>query len=130
MSIRPEQSSLVPAERAVASYNDNHPVDLVHLARYTFGNSDLETELLELFHKQSMIYFDRLRQADGLRAQCEAAHSLKGCARGIGAWRVAELAEMAEFQAKTDQQSCTDELLGALQDSLSEANRFIKNRVA
>jgi HPt (histidine-containing phosphotransfer) domain-containing protein len=74
----------------------SRPVDLVHLSRYTLGERALEREVLELFCAQSAIYVERLRAASSDKEWKDAAHSLKGSAKAIGAWRVAALAERAE----------------------------------
>lgn len=72
------------------------PVDLQHLARYTLGEPALEREVLELFSSQSGLYLEQLRTAMSDRDWRHAAHSLKGCARAVGAWRTAQAAERAE----------------------------------
>src|ERR687886_1387095 len=72
------------------------PVDLVHLARQTLGDRALEREVLQLFLRHSESCVARLREAADAAARTAAAHSLKGSARGIGAWRVARAAECAE----------------------------------
>ncbi len=72
------------------------PVDLVHLARQTLGDRGLEREVLQLFLRHSETCLVRLREASDEAAWTAAAHSLKGSARGIGAWRVARAAERAE----------------------------------
>jgi len=74
----------------------NRPVDLEHLARYTLGERALEREVLELFCTQSVLYLDQLRAAMSDRDWKNAAHSLKGSARAVGAWRAAQAAERAE----------------------------------
>lgn len=74
----------------------SRPVDLVHLSRYTLGERKLEREVLELFCTQSKIYIERLRAARSDQDWKDAAHSLKGSASAIGAWRAAEAAERAE----------------------------------
>ncbi len=68
------------------------PVDLVHLSRYTLGERALEREVLELFCTQSVVYLERLRQAQSDQDWKDAAHSLKGSATAIGAWRAADAA--------------------------------------
>jgi HPt (histidine-containing phosphotransfer) domain-containing protein len=73
------------------------PVDLVYLRRFTMGNHDLEREVLELFIKQAPIYLGSLRAAESVKQWMEAAHTLKGAARAIGAWQVARCAENAEM---------------------------------
>jgi Hpt domain len=50
----------------------------------------------ELFCTQATIYIERLRQAGSDKDWKDAAHSLKGSASAIGAWRAAEAAERAE----------------------------------
>ncbi|MEM1306746.1 MAG: Hpt domain-containing protein [Pseudomonadota bacterium] len=71
-------------------------IDRAHLRRYTHGNADIETEILELFCSQSSTLVDQLKQATDAEAWAFASHSIKGSARAVGAWRVAELAERAE----------------------------------
>ncbi len=73
----------------------SRPVDLVHLSRYTLGDLALEREVLELFRAQSPIYLERLRGAGSDKDWKDAAHSLKGSASAIGAWRTAAAAERA-----------------------------------
>ena len=64
------------------------PIDLVHLSRQTFGDHDLERELLGLFDAQAAQFAKRLRSP---AAQGDAdwrialAHTIKGSARAVGA---------------------------------------------
>jgi HPt (histidine-containing phosphotransfer) domain-containing protein len=74
----------------------SRPVDLVHLSRYTLGERELEREVLKLFCRQSLIYVERLREARSDKDWKDAAHSLKGSASAIGAWRAAAAAARAE----------------------------------
>jgi len=74
------------------------PIDLVHLARMTLGDRGLEREVLELFDRQAGMLIVRMQQA-ARAGICAAAHTLKGSARGIGAWRVARAAEAVELAA-------------------------------
>lgn len=104
---------------------DEPPVDLVHLARHTLGNRDLEQEVLTLYQRQSACYVRRLKIADTTEEQCAAAHIIKGSSRGIGAWRVARLAEAVEA-AYNDGQIDADVLADQLVAAISEANSFIK----
>jgi HPt (histidine-containing phosphotransfer) domain-containing protein len=71
------------------------PIDLVHLARQTGGDTDLELELLALFSDQCVKHLDTIRHANA-KLGSDAAHTLKGAARAIGAWHVAETAERVE----------------------------------
>jgi hypothetical protein len=74
---------------------DDRPIDLVHLARTTLGDRSLEREVLQLFDRQAGLLIGRMRSA-APAGVATLAHTLKGSARGIGAWRVARAAEMLE----------------------------------
>lgn len=95
------------------------PVDLVHLARHTLGNRDLEREVLQIFVRQSAIYLDRIRSAKSGPEQQMAAHTIKGSARGIGAWEVAECADVLENSASTPA------ALSQLTEAVEKTNSFI-----
>ncbi len=97
----------------------HRPVDLVHLARHTLGNRDLEREILQIFVRQSALYMDRLRGAKTGTERQMAAHTIKGSARGIGAWEVADLAEVIESR------NGAREAIKALAASIEKTNRFI-----
>lgn len=73
-------------------------IDLAHLGRMTLGDKSLEAEVLGLFERQTVILLARMRQLPSPAAGA-FAHTLKGSARGIGAWRVAEAAEAVERAA-------------------------------
>lgn len=116
------------ADRRTEENDDyaNRPIDLVHLSHYTLGDSTLEREILQLFRAQSRIYLDRLHAADAASAWREAAHTIKGSARGTGAWKVAECAEKAE-RCKSGK---NQKVLGQLESALNETNSFIKSILA
>jgi HPt (histidine-containing phosphotransfer) domain-containing protein len=89
-------------------------IDRRHLARMTLGDRSLEREVLQLFVRQTTIMLARLTgAAPPLAAGC--AHTLKGSARGIGAWRVARAAERLEVAAANamDTNAAMDELVAA-----------------
>src|SRR5271168_2734482 len=75
------------------------PVDLEHLSRYTGGDTRVNAEILTLFANQST---DLLHQLDTALTQSDSKtwrdinHSLKGGARGIGAFQLADTAAEAE----------------------------------
>lgn len=89
-------TDMMPGMGIDSSAAEDRPVDLVHLSRFTMGNRDLEREVLSLFCKQSVLFIDRMRQAGDDQAWREATHTMKGSARGIGAWAVGDAAEAAE----------------------------------
>ena len=102
------------------------PVDLAHLARYTLGDRALESEILQLFCAQSLIYLEHLHAAKSEQAWREAAHSLKGSAQAVGAWSVADAARAAEIAEGSDAGARTP-VLAALEASVAEANGFIRS---
>jgi len=73
-------------------------IDEDHLGRMTLGDRSLEREVLEIFARQTTLTLERIAGAAPERAAA-AAHTLKGSARGIGAWRVAQAAERLERAA-------------------------------
>ena len=90
-------------------------VDLVHLDRYTGGDRSVNDEILGLFHTQCDEIVAKLEaMVEGPDEQCHGAndfsgnnkerwhktlHSLKGAARGIGAFQLGDVAQEVE---KTD----------------------------
>jgi HPt (histidine-containing phosphotransfer) domain-containing protein len=82
--------------RAALADGTAKPVDLVHLSTQTLGDRELEIQVLGVFTSQAGIYVNAWKAAKGAEARRRAAHSLKGAARGIGAWTLAEIAEQAE----------------------------------
>jgi HPt (histidine-containing phosphotransfer) domain-containing protein len=94
MTASPLMTAAGPDRRAVA-------IDEDHLGRMTLGDRRLEREVLELFLRQTTIMLGRIVDADPPLAAA-AAHTLKGSARGIGAWRVARAAELLEQAAGGD----------------------------
>lgn len=71
------------------------PIDLAHLGNQTMGDSALEAEVLGMFVTQSQVYLKMMHCSD-IETRIRAAHSLKGAARGIGAFTLAELASELE----------------------------------
>jgi HPt (histidine-containing phosphotransfer) domain-containing protein len=86
---------------ALASDRKTTVIDEDHLGRMTLGDRRLEREVLELFLRQTTIMLNRIVGAEPPLAAA-AAHTLKGSARGIGAWRVARAAELLENAAGGD----------------------------
>ena len=86
-----------------AADSDRKPtvIDENHLGRMTLGDRRLEREVLELFVRQTTVMLNRIVGAEPPLAAA-AAHTLKGSARGIGAWRVARAAELLEHAAGGD----------------------------
>lgn len=71
-------------------------LDGEHLSRQTFGDRDLERELLALFEQQCLRLLPILAGADRPVERGDAAHALKGAAGAVGAFRIAGLAAALE----------------------------------
>ena len=94
---------------------DDRPIDLVHLARTTMGDRSLEREVLQLFDRQSTLLIARMRAA-APGGVAYLAHTMKGSARGIGAWRVARAAEALELAGDADDTARALDQLAAASD--------------
>ena len=71
------------------------PIDFDHLARQTMGQKDLEAEVLRLFLRQARDCVRSIHASKG-NDRVGIAHTLKGSARGIGAFNVADQAARLE----------------------------------
>lgn len=96
------------------------PIDLVHLARQTLGDRALEREILGLFMTQARALVAKLEMAPAGKSRLDLAHTLKGSARAVGAWRVAEQAERCETECEACETAWTAKL-GALGSAVAEA---------
>ena len=79
----------------------HRPIDLDHLNRYTGGNRGLNEEILRLFDDQCTTMLARLEilakeDGAGTKSWHEVTHTLKGAARGVGAFALADVAAEAE----------------------------------
>jgi HPt (histidine-containing phosphotransfer) domain-containing protein len=75
------------------------PVDLSHLARYTGGDRSLNAEILKLFDGQVSEMVGQLRgvlELRDARRWREVTHTIKGAARGVGAFAMGDAAADAE----------------------------------
>jgi HPt (histidine-containing phosphotransfer) domain-containing protein len=120
--------SIVPSGPAVSGLTASQPViDLVHLGRMTLGEKSLEAEVLALFDRQTDMLLTRMEQAPPAAAAA-FAHTIKGSARGIGAWRVAEAAEAVE-RAAAGSADLTG-VIGGLAAAVDEAHNAIADLLA
>jgi HPt (histidine-containing phosphotransfer) domain-containing protein len=122
---------MTAANSLAAVENERKPaaIDENHLGRMTLGDRRLEREVLEIFVRQTTIMLSRIVGADPALAAA-AAHTLKGSARGIGAWRVARAAELLE-QAAADEggEGGIDEAIEELKAASLEASASIGARL-
>lgn len=64
------------------------PIDMAHLVRQTMGDRALEQEVLQLFVQQAVSVRKQLFEASP-SDRIRLAHGLKGSARGVGAFAIA-----------------------------------------
>lgn len=102
------------------------PISFEHLRRYTFGDTNLEREVLELFCKHAPSMMAELKRAASEKAWRDAAHSLKGSALAVGAWDVARSAEEAECAGA--RYIASDDLIARLELALGKVQRFVAAR--
>jgi len=103
------------------------PIDLAHLARYTGGEASLDADILQLFATQSAEQLRALHAAlDARDAESwrRIAHSLKGAARGIGAFVLADVAADAEAVDALAQTEAP-RILSALEAEANTVQAFI-----
>ena len=70
-------------------------IDLVHLSRQTMGDRALEGEILGMFARQMSSARSAMANAN-LDERKRLAHTIKGTARSVGAFDVADVAERIE----------------------------------
>ncbi len=100
-------------------------IDLAHLARQTGGDHDLERELLALFAQQCVHHLRTIHQAEDSRVRMDAAHTLKGAARAVGAWQVAEAADAIEQRIAEADSPRTEAAMDTLALAAAEARAVI-----
>jgi HPt (histidine-containing phosphotransfer) domain-containing protein len=71
-------------------------IDLNHLEKYVCGDGALLDEILCIFEEQARKWIERFDPDADDESWRNAAHSLKGASRGIGAWRIGDICESAE----------------------------------
>lgn len=106
------------------------PIDHAYLARFTLGNTSLEHEVLQLFADHAPTYFLRLMAATTDRTWYEAAHTLKGSARAVGAREVGLLAEQAERIKGWSDPEARAASIDALSAALGDVRLYIADLVS
>jgi HPt (histidine-containing phosphotransfer) domain-containing protein len=100
---------------------DDGPIDIEHLGRMTLGDTSLEHEVLAMFAAQSVTLIGALaalpQNAGAL------AHTLKGSARAIGAFGVADAAERLEVALKNGDNQA--DALAGVKDAVAQARSAI-----
>jgi HPt (histidine-containing phosphotransfer) domain-containing protein len=100
---------------------DEGPIDLEHLRRMTLGDTGLEREVLAMFAAQTVSLIGALA---ALPPDAGAlAHTLKGSARAIGAFAVAEAA--VRLEAAMQKGDDPAQALAGLADAVTDARAAI-----
>ena len=107
-------------------------VDLEHLARYTGGDRDLNAEIMRLFDGQATELVAKLHgilEARDARSWKEVTHTLKGAARGIGAFPMGDAAAQCEPLDLSDRAGATA-AIAALESRAQDVQAFIRSYLA
>lgn len=94
----------------------DRPIDLGHLSRQTMGDRMLEQEVLALFLQQAGTVSRTIAGAP-VQDRLMMAHGLKGSARGVGAYDIADCATAIE---KDPEDAATWERLAGLVEAASD----------
>lgn len=103
------------------------PLDFDHLSRMTLGDTELEQEVLAMFAEQAVRLVAAMAALPAEAGTAEAgtlAHKLKGSARGIGAFAVADAAASLEIAIQTGQGR--PHAFAALKEAVTEARAAIE----
>jgi HPt (histidine-containing phosphotransfer) domain-containing protein len=108
-------------------------IDLSHLARYTGGDRTLNAEILRLFDGQITTMVGQLLgvldQRD-VRKWREVTHTIKGAARGVGAFKMGEAAAAAEPVDPAISRDRAVQAIEALRQEGEAVQQFIANYLA
>jgi HPt (histidine-containing phosphotransfer) domain-containing protein len=91
--------------------------DIVYFRQATADDIALQREVADLFRGQVPLWRVRLAEAEP-RARADAAHTIKGSARGMGFYILAIACEHAEVRGGADLEAI-DGVLQALDDALA-----------
>jgi HPt (histidine-containing phosphotransfer) domain-containing protein len=100
-------------------------IDTEHLSRMTLGELSLQREVLALFDRQADMLLPRIRQGAPATAAA-SAHTLKGSAVGIGAFKVARAVEEVEQAKDAAITAAVDTLAAVLDEAKAEIARLLQ----
>lgn len=107
-------------------------IDLDHLARYTGGDKAINAEVMRLFDAQATELVARLHgilDARDAKSWKEVTHTLKGAARGIGAFPMGDAAACCEPIDLADHISATS-AIAVLKSRSDAVQAFIRTYLA
>jgi HPt (histidine-containing phosphotransfer) domain-containing protein len=100
---------------------DDGPIDIEHLQRMTLGDAGLEREVLAMFSAQAAGLIGKLAALP--RDAAALAHTLKGSARAIGAFAVADAA--SDLEAALQQGGNGSQALTELKAAIAQARMAV-----
>ncbi|HEY0106636.1 MAG TPA: Hpt domain-containing protein [Rhizomicrobium sp.] len=104
-------------------------IDLEHLARYTGGDRAINAEVMRLFDGQANELVARLQailDARDAKSWKEVTHTLKGAARGIGAFAMGDAAARCE-PLDLDDRGNVAAAIAQLQERAEAVQAFIRD---
>ncbi|HWD26786.1 MAG TPA: Hpt domain-containing protein [Rhizomicrobium sp.] len=107
-------------------------VDLEHLARYTGGDKALNAEIMRLFDMQASELVAKLQSildARDAKSWKEVTHTLKGAARGIGAFAMGDAAAQCEPVDLSDRAGASAAIAN-LEARSAQVQSFIRDYLA
>ena len=110
----------------------NAVIDLDHLARYTGGDKAINAEIMRLFDGQASELVAKLQvilDARDEKSWKEVTHTLKGAARGIGAFSMGDAAARCEPVDLANRASAAS-AIAELQARADAVQAFIQNYLA
>ena len=112
------------------SSESGEAIYIAHLSRMTLGEHSLKHEVLALFDRQADILLLRIRGGAPAVAAV-SAHTLKGSAAGIGAFKVARAAEAVEHARGCESPDAAvaatiDRLATVLEEAKAEIARLLR----
>ena len=104
-------------------------IDLTHLARYTGGDEAINAEVLKMFNSQTGELVLKLRailDARDAKSWKEVTHTIKGAARGVGAFSLGDAAAFAEPIDPVKDRGNASLAITALKNEAKAVEAFIK----
>jgi HPt (histidine-containing phosphotransfer) domain-containing protein len=114
-----------PHADASAQNAEAAPVDRAHLARYTLGDAALEREILALFLAHVPLAIESLKFASTDKEWREAAHTLKGSCRAVGAWRLGDLGLEAERLGGLGDRAACRAIIARIEEAAIEVEAYV-----
>lgn len=105
---------------------DDGPIDTGHLARMTLGDAGLEREVLAMFSAQAAELVGKLAKLPS--EALVLSHTLKGSARAIGAFAVADAAAALEITIRnaSNPEAALAELAGAVGEARTAIDAILR----